>query len=92
MAGYLYIFNHFLCSHGAECATQSDANGFPLTFKRLTSSHAADARSAKEEAAETQTTKDDMLANPALAPINPNVRARKHQNLAVAKARAEAGL
>ena len=90
--GYPCIFNHFLCSHGADCATQSDANGFPLICKRFMSSHAADTRSAKEEAAEKHTTKDDLLVNSALAPINPNVRARKFQNLAVAKARAEAGL
>ena len=65
---------------------------FKTQFKRFTISHAADTRSAKEDAADKRTTKDDMLVNPALAPINPNVRARKYQNLAVAKARAEAGL
>ena len=90
--GYPCISNHFLRSRGAECAIQSDANGFPIISNRFMSSHAADTRSAKEEAAEKQTTKDDMLVNPALAPINPNVRARKLQNLAVAKARAEVGL
>ena len=64
----------------------------PFRFKRFMSSHAADTRSAKEEAAETQTTKGDRLVNPVLAPVNPNVRARKFKNLAVAQARAEAGL
>ena len=46
----------------------------------------------KKKQRKKQTTKDEMLVNPALAPINPNVRTGKLRNLAVAKAIAEAGL